>query len=218
MKKSENRLTFLNSIPLFASCEQETLAELNGCAKEYTVPSGEKTPDETDLMLGILLEGSADILSTDEGKSVILRTLRPCDVFGAASLFAPEKEPLSHIRAKDECRLLFWEKQDIRRLLAKDEGLLDAYLAFLASRVAFLNRKIRCFTAGSAERRRALWLLSEEHDCISLSSFTALSDMLDIGRASLYRALDKLENEGWITHNGREIRIADRFSLQNKFQ
>ena len=92
-------------------------------------------------------------------------------------------------------------------------------LSFLAGRVCFLNRKIQCFTAGSAERRLALWLLSEEEEVITLpSSLTTLSDMLDIGRASLYRALDKLEGDGLIRRNGREITLLSQENILKKYQ
>jgi CRP-like cAMP-binding protein len=89
----------------------------------------------------------------------------------------------------------------------------------LAGRVRFLNRKIQCFTAGSAERRLALWLLSEEEEVITLpSSLTTLSDMLDIGRASLYRALDKLENSGLISREGRNIALLSPDEILKKYQ
>ena len=41
--------------------------------------------------------------------------------------------------------------------------------------------------------------------------------MLDIGRASLYRALDKLEAEGFIRRAGREITVVSQDAILQKY-
>ena len=95
---------------------------------------------------------------------------------------------------------------------------MDAYLQFLAERVQFLNAKIRSFTAGSTERRLALWLAEHaQNGAIRTPSLSMLAETLDIGRASLYRALDKMELEGLITRNGREIKVPCTDTLLQKY-
>jgi DNA-binding IclR family transcriptional regulator len=70
----------------------------------------------------------------------------------------------------------------------------------------YLNKKITVFTAGSAERKLACFML----DHISGNTFTPptsmkrLSDMLGIGRASLYRAIDSLTECGAITEKTKD--------------
>ena len=210
----------LSQLPLFRNCNKKTLAA--ACekhAEHVFLSSDESLGENCAKKLGILLSGTAEICSADQGKSVILRTLRPGDVFGAAGLFCQSETALSRVTATNSAHFLLFSAETVRSLLSRDQGFLDAYLAFLAGRVAFLNRKILCFTAGSAERRLALWLVSEEGDVINLpSSLSALSEMLDIGRASLYRALDKLENESLIARQGREITVLDREAILKKYQ
>ena len=78
----------------------------------------------------------------------------------------------------------------------------------MSGRICYLNHKIRYLTAGSAERRLALYLASFEKDIIELdASLSSLSELLDIGRASLYRAFDTLIADGYIEKNGRTIRL-----------
>lgn len=218
MKPMEDLSAFLADIPLFAACRQETVSKLIGNGAQLVLKSGDSLDRSYLGMLGIVLNGSADIVSADQGKPVILRSLCSRDVFGAASLFTRGNAPLSTITATAPCQLLFLSRDAVREALSADEKFLDAFLSFLADRVSFLNRKIRCFTAGSAERRLALWLISEERDALVLPVLTVLSEMLDIGRASLYRALDKLKDEGLIERNGREITILDRTSILNMYQ
>ena len=208
----------LRAIPLFATAQEEHLSALLARAAVRKFTAGDVIAESEGRELGILLSGRAEIRSTDPARTVILRTLLPRDVFGAASLFCADDTALSRIEAQAACRCLFFDSDAIRTLLQSDAGFLDRYLSFLAGRVRFLNHKILCFTAGSAERRLALWLLSEEREVITLpATLTALADTLDIGRASLYRALDKLSAQGLIAHKGREIRLLNAKELGNTY-
>lgn len=215
MEKLED---YLHQIPLFAKATPKNLQraiERKDCGEIGIAVGGSLSAGEK--CLGILLCGAAQVLSNDEGRTVILRMLRPGDVFGAAALFCPEELPLSRIEATAPCTVFRFTKDAMRELISADPAVLDAYLTFLAGRVRYLNRKICCFTAGSAPRRLALWLLSEEHDTITLPSLSALSDMLDIGRASLYRAFDNLVAENLIQKSGRVITILDRKRLSEYY-
>ena len=214
-------LKFLSNLPLFKSTAKEAL-DAALCAQGsriLTVGTGERVEMQSGKHLGVLLRGRAQIRSTDGERTVILRTLREGDVFGAASLFLQEAPPLSRIEASESCTALFLDLQTVRALMQRDPGFMDAYLSFLAGRVQFLNQKIRCFTAGSTERRVALWLASQGEGEFSLAdSLIALSDTLDIGRASLYRALDKLEANGLISRSGRNITVISQDRILQKYQ
>lgn len=220
MKQNEI-FAFLKTLPLFQNTD-DTLLEgtLNGPhCRIQQVKNGERIGSDDAHELVILLKGYAKIRSTDGERSVILRTPGPGDVLGAAALFLPQAMPLSRIQAVGEATALLMRDTAVRQLMAKDAAFLDAYLAFLAQKVHFLNQKIRCFTAGSAERRLALWLYGEGSEQILLPvSVSALADTLDIGRASLYRALDKLEADGLITRDGRMIQVISRDTILRKYQ
>ena len=214
------KLAELHKLPLFACVDDGRLRALAERYPPVSVAAG-KTPEKAvdGTHLCVLLSGRAHILSGDSGRTVILRTLGPLDVFGAARLFCRDAEPFSRIETLTPCEILMLPKAAVRAWVHEDPVFCDNYLTFLAERVRFLNRKICGFTAGSAERRLALWLAAEEHDDVVLpASLSALADMLDIGRASLYRAFDRLIDNGLIEKNGREIRIPDRAALLKAFQ
>ncbi len=218
--EQKSLLDFLRTVPLFAKASAKALhtALQSPDAQLCEVRAGDALTARAD-MLGVLLSGGAQICSADDGKTVILRTLGAGDVFGAASLFLRDAPPLSQIIASAPSSVLLLGRSAVRTLMQQDEAFLDAYLAFLAGRVQFLNKRIRCFTAGGAERRLALWLAAEEHDTLTLEgSLAALSDTLDIGRASLYRALDKLQADGLILRQGRTITITSRERLLEIYQ
>ena len=98
-----------------------------------------------------------------------------------------------------------------------DPRAMANYVRFLTQRIQFLNRKIRYLTAGSAERRLALYLLSEipKENVPTRLELTAVSlaDLLDLGRASLYRAMDRLTEDGFLVRSGREFCLLHRDKL-----
>ena len=214
----ENLNALLHRVPLFADAEKENIDRLLTAGEVRTFAAGESLSGGAKC-LGVLISGAAAVLSTDRGRTVLLRTLAVGDVFGAAALFCPEDLPLSRIEASSPCSVLFFPFSAIDSLLAADPACRGAYLRFLSGRIRFLNRKICCFTAGSAQRRLSLWLAAEEHDTVTLpGSLSSLAELLDIGRASLYRALDHLTNSGAITRNGRQITIISRELLTKELE
>ena len=156
---------------------------------------------------GIFLSGRAVVTTADDSKNALLRFFEAGDFFGIANLFTNE-DYVSSIRAKKKCRVFFFTEEAIRELLETDKTFLYNYLSFLSGRICYLNRKIRYLTAGSAERRLALYLSSFQKDTVELdASLSSLSELLDIGRASLYRAFDTLIADGYIEKTGRTIRL-----------
>lgn len=169
---------------------------------------------DRDFGVGILSAGKAAVYSGDGKRRVLLRYLGCGGIFGVASLFSSAPAPTCII-ACDACTVLMLSRGSVRGMLHNDAALLDAYLEFMSDRVLFLNRKIDCVTGGNAERRLAVHLLSlaapdagDFADVTTGVNFTALSRQLDIGRASLYRALDSLEAARAISRgDGQTIRI-----------
>lgn len=214
----ENLTALLHRVPLFANAEKENIDRLLAAGEVRDFATGESLSGGAKC-LGVLISGTAAVLSTDRGRTVLLRTLSAGDVFGAAALFCPEDLPLSRIEASSPCSVLFFPFSAIDDLLASDPACRNAYLRFLSGRIRFLNRKICCFTAGSAQRRLSLWLAAEEHDTVTLpGSLSSLAELLDIGRASLYRALDCLTKAGAIVRNGRKITIISRELLTKELE
>ena len=167
---------------------------------------------------GIVLAGEAVATTADDSKNALLRFFGAGDLFGIANLFTAESYA-SSVRAKKRCRVFFFNEKAIRALLERDQTFLYNYLGFLSGRICYLNRKIRYLTAGSAERRLALYLASFQSDTIELdASLSSLSDLLNIGRASLYRAFDVLIADGYIEKQGRTIRLLNSSAMMKDYQ
>ena len=94
-----------------------------------------------------------------------------------------------------------------------------SFLAFQSNKIVYLNKKINAFTAGGAERRLSLFLLDNAVDGVYSAdvSMSALAEMLDIGRASLYRAFDALESAGCIERRDKKTIIINQALISEKY-
>ncbi len=175
------------------------------------------SPECEQKQIGIILEGRAIAEPTNSNEKVILRILSPRDMFGIADLYAPEQPFISIITAKGACRVLFIDASAFRDLIECDKRAMRAYLEFMSKKIVFLNKKISTLTAGSTEKKLAFFLAENQHDgkFSQRISMLAIAETLNVGRASLYRALDSLEAQGLIYRDGKSILIPDKNALLN---
>lgn len=222
--KKEEILAQLNKHPLFMGINLQSLSKKLDVDSVIEFPAGQEiySPRHCEKKLGIILSGSASVFSADENNGVLLRILESGDTFGVANLFSHRERFVSIIVAKKACRVLFFSEEAVADFIRDNPSFAINYIRFLSDRICFLNTKISCFTAGSPERRLAFFLLAFDEGentryTVSINA-NSLSDMLDVGRASLYRAFDKLESEGLIQKDGKQITILDKNTLKQRFR
>ncbi|MBQ7173241.1 MAG: Crp/Fnr family transcriptional regulator [Clostridia bacterium] len=222
MVVTEKDLQTIFKAPLFAGVRKnQALRIFDLCNCE--IKSFEKNEvilasDTREKKAGILLDGRARVTTADAERGKILRELSAKDVFGIASLFS-DAPYVTNITSLTPTRVLLLPELAVRYFLENDRAFLYNYLGFLSGRIRYLNTKIRFFTAGSAERRLALYLLSFGKSDVKIDlSLSALADLLDLGRASLYRAFDALEKAGYIKKEGKRISILRADDMRKKYQ
>lgn len=214
-------LNFLKTIHLFSGVSDEAIYSLLSSEETYIDTFG---PDDMifapekqkkQKYLGILLSGAATAHSVDSTSGVLLRTFAKGDCVGLATLFSTRYRFVSMILSKGNSRVLFISENDIRKLIEIDPVFSMNFVRTLSEKICFLNTKISCFTAGSPERKLAFFLCSqcsEANPTINISA-NSLSDMLNIGRASLYRVFDKFTFDGFIRKDGKTITVINRKAM-----
>ncbi len=214
-------LPLLLSHRLFADCDQSKLTNAieKGYFKSTEHPPGRIicSPEDQNKRMILFLSGKAAVYTADEGRNTLLRTLSTGDLLGVSNLFS--EEPFaSRVIAEKKCSTLEISQADFGKLLENDPTLLYRYLSFLSEKLCYLNRKILCLTAGSAERRLACFLCdaAEEGDKLGIQ-MNMLSEMLNLGRASLYRAVDALVSEGFIRKEGKAIQMLNIKAMREKY-
>lgn len=222
-------LEALLETPLFRGADEELLFSVLANGTEvlsYNASESILAHRNGKKHLAMVLGGTARVFSEDEERTVLLRTLKCGDVFGVAELFGGGDINVSRVEAKNKCKVLFIPEEKMGLLLENDKRIMYNYLDFLCCRIRFLNKRIACFTAGSAERRLAFYLDSLVNDCHEKNgsvrvtpevSMGALALMLDIGRASLYRAIDTLTADGFIEKDGKSFILSAREKMLKNY-
>ena len=86
------------------------------------------------------------------------------------------------------------------------------YLSYLNGRIRFLNKRLDAFSKNTVALRIMTFLTEESvGNVYTVKSYTKLSEALCVSRATLYRALDVLENEHKIKRNGKEIQLTEDY-------
>lgn len=212
----------VGDIFLFNGADDAKTALLcDGCEIKKYAP-GEHIPETDAAKLGVVIKGSLIVtpLSNEireDASHAILRIIPEGGIFGAASIFSGgDTSPLTHLTARQSSKVVLFSRRLVEDIVRKNPDAAVRYIEFLSGRVKYLNRKIDVFTAGSAKSRLAFYIseVAGGGDGAEIKvTLASLAAALDIGRASLYRALDALVADGAIERFGRTIRVKDASAL-----
>jgi CRP-like cAMP-binding protein len=182
-----------------------------------SVPAGTVLSEVCDYRrsLGLVLSGSVRVDKVSD-REYLMTDLKKGGLFGAASLYdEPGETPLvTRLTARTDVRIVFFRGDLLRELMRADFLITENYIRFLTGRIKFLNDKIQRLIYTSADTALAHYLLEHAGDGGTISpNLSALADELAIARASLYRSLRTLEENGCLKKSGRKITILDREAL-----
>lgn len=198
----------IKDTPLFKKAQPTTTEYASkNCRVEERKKGEEFSLEEKGLF--VILDGTAVVYGKSKNHPVILNTLKKHRVFGMASLFGEECRT-TFIKAKENCLYAFISQDTVEKMLKNDIEFTKSYISFLSDKIRFLNKKISFFTSGSAEKKLAGYLLSLpcENGEITLDmTMSKVASSLDMGRASLYRAFDSLEESCFIERNNNVIKV-----------
>lgn len=207
---------------LFSACSQALLEDAaSGCQLlSFTEGKELKRYDERPFLC-IIRTGSAYVYTKERTSDLLIRMLKAGDTFGVATLFGNTGESaVTKIIAAKETEAVCMSEENVRKLIQSDSALAMRYIDFLADRIRFLNKRIACLGAGSAEDKLCAWLLNQLPTDSEVCTYTLpmslsrLADTLGLGRASLYRALDELEAHGVLHRNGKTLLVPCRSALR----
>ena len=219
MKKS----TFdsLVSCPLFAGISPD---ELKKIASEY---AEESVTEKNEIIfsenkytraLVIITKGSATVTKQNGNTKILMSILKKGDIFGMATLFYEAENYLTEITTTEKVTMVMFSKENVKTIFSLYPVVSENYIKILSEKIHFLNKKICTYTKSETISKVALFILQHMNEQKTASvlpySITSVADALNVGRASVYRAFETLENEGVITRNGRTIQIPDCGALE----
>lgn len=165
---------------------------------------------DTKDRIGILLRGRADVNRESSDGAMHMSTLKRNDLFGAASICGGGGSFVTNIRCRERTRVLIIPEAEMLELLSENRAVMRNYLCYLNGRIRFLNQRLDAFSKNSVAARVMTFFAAEATGRkYTVQSFTKLSESLCVSRATLYRALDTLEEEHKIRRNGKEIELME---------
>ena len=169
--------------------------------------------------IGFIIDGKCEVRKVHPDSTYTpINVLKKHDSFGIISVLNDTPEFPTHIVALKDSAALFISKSDFLLLLSFPIVSLNV-CKFLAKKVVFLNSKISTFSCSDVEEKLANHILIVSNETESNSFIfnrKRTAELLNTGRASLYRALDSLKQDGIITYDSKKIYIVDREGLERK--
>lgn len=159
--------------------------------------------------IGFMISGKAFAVTNNDNK-LYMQTFEKGTCFGAAAIFSGDKKYVSTITAKTDAEIIFITEQKLKEMFREYPVTAINYIAFLTEKIRFLNRKVGLLSCSSAEDTLFKYLSSvtDKSGIAKLpKSMTLLANMLAMGRATLYRALDSLEANGYIIKENNLIKV-----------
>ncbi|MBQ7314567.1 MAG: Crp/Fnr family transcriptional regulator [Clostridia bacterium] len=205
---------------LFSDIDRETADELLSFVHPQIVeyPKGTTVfaPRDFSRKLGFVLRGTCRVLHCREASEDLpMNILRVGDSFGILSLFCEDEYPTT-VLSDGDTRILFFTKEDVFLLIERSATVSRNLLRFLCTRVDFLTRKVQALAAKDALAKLATVLLQTETEPGVPFPFhaTTVARVIGCGRASVYRAICTLEDEGAIEYRERKIKILNKKILE----
>lgn len=162
------------------------------------------SPERFRRCLAVVLSGRVRVKRGE----MLVAVLERGGWFGAAALFNEREEFPSTLTAMTECQVLFFPQETVEQLMERWPRAGANYVRYLSGRIRFLSDRLNSLAAGSAEEKVKQFLLlrADAAGTVTVSA-TAVAQALGLGRASVYRVFEALEERGEITREGKLIRL-----------
>lgn len=180
-------------------CNQKTVKK-----REYLFHEG-----ETGKSMFLLLEGNVQLhKNTEDGREVVIRVVKPGELFAEVVLFEKDRFPVS-ARAVTPVEVLLFPKDGIDRLLG-EKSFRNSFIALLMAKQRYLTERIQELTTKDVEYRFFTFLRAQYganeliHTPLSKKDIAAA---IGTTPESLSRLILRLTDDEIIAWKGKEIQI-----------
>ena len=213
-------IDFLKRTFLFRGVDDRVLEDLlkHNAPVEHRFKRGDLIyPINDTSMVGFLVSGRCEVRRDRfEGGKIVLNVLEENDSFGILSIYSADEFP-TQVFALKSSRVLFFTDTQIEYFVNNSSQISSNLIKFMANRISFLNKKIATFSGQRVEDRLAAYILCKSGSplCDSIAfNCQKASEEINSGRASVYRAIASLEEDGLIKFVDKKIYIIDRNGLE----
>ena len=221
MLTQNDTVQFFSKTFLFAdipTAQAKTIiSDMQSEAVQYAKGAVVCTPESYERRIGFVFSGECEVTSTGIDGGVPLNSIKKYGSFGISSVFSEKDEFPTVVTARKDSVIVFIDKPALTEALTRHPALALNTIRFLTERVEFLNRKISTFSIGDCGGKVASLILQgyeQSNNKTVVFNCKSAAEHLNIGRASLYRALRSLCEKGLIEHENKKIIIKDPEGLK----
>ena len=172
------------------------------------------------LRIGIILEGRVEAQkSFPNGSQVNVSVRVPGEMIGPAAVFSKSQRYPCDIVALEPATLMMFRKEDLLSLMQKDVKILQNFTTEIASATYMLQQRLELLSYSGIAQKAAFWLLMQVRQTGKTAvqipdSMSRWAMIMNVSRPSLHREMKKLEEEGIIRYEGKNIYVLDPDGLQ----
>lgn len=198
---------------LFSTCDP---ADIEYSLANFTKGDQVRGIYQNQPSIGLVIQGSINVYSVCyDGSSVHINTHNPGDCFGFSTIFTGEEISTLMVCGKKTV-VAYVSKAVFLLLLEKYPDILFHFGYLCNRKISFLTQKIEFLTLPSCRARLATFLLRNRDPSgrvVLKMPKEQLAKTLGTSRASLFRELHKLTQEGLIALDGKKISLLDQDAL-----
>ena len=202
---------YINQSPFFKGLSEEHRLELAEIGNVKHVKKRDYLFHEGDQgsSMFLLVDGNIQLhKNTEDGREVVIRVVKPGDVFAEVVLFEKDRYPVSS-RAITHADVLVFPRAGIHRLLA-EESFRNDFIALLMAKQRYLAERIQELSTKDVEHRFFTFLRSQYGEKELIHTPLSKKDIAAaIGTTpeSLSRLILRLHDDQVIDWQGKTIRI-----------
>ena len=172
------------------------------------------------LRIGIILEGRVEAQKSFPNGSQVNVSIRiPGEIIGPAAVFSKSQRYPCDIVALEPATLMMLRKEDLLSLMQKDVKILQNFTTEIASATYMLQQRLELLSYSGIAQKAAFWLLMQVRQngktAVQIpDSMSRWAMIMNVSRPSLHREMKKLEEEGIIRYEGKNIYVLDPDGLQ----
>ena len=213
----------LSAFFMFKELSAEQISNIAESSQLIDYPRGTSVFNRGEAALGlyILLKGQLKLgVTSPQGNEKIISIVSPGDSFGEAILFLERQFPV-YAQATLDSQVLLVPKSLIFSMLDNDTMFARKMLAGLSVRMHQLVQDIEMLSLQSCTQRFIGYLLQISADASDASnvrlpaSKTTIASLLNLTPETLSRTMAKLQQQGLIEVNGKDVMITDVKKLRS---
>ena len=172
------------------------------------------------LRIGIIQKGRVEAQkSFPNGSQVNVSVRGPGEMIGPAAVFSKSQRYPCDIVALEPATLMMLRKEDLLSLMQKDVKILQNFTTEIASATYMLQQRLELLSYSGIAQKAAFWLLMQVRQTGKTAvqipdSMSRWAMIMNVSRPSLHREMKKLEEEGIIRYEGKNIYVLDPDGLQ----